>query len=171
MRLVFLANTFASGEKRMAQPEISQGLGSSILRPPVLLSGHAQPAGRSLRWNGLLPWQTRRVHEYVESDLHARPSIRGAAEQAKLSPSYFSRRFRQSFGVTFSQFVARRRIERAQSMMVRSDSSLCQIALDCGFTDQAHFTRTFGGLTGSTPSQWRRSAVQTTGPAKAMGRC
>lgn len=155
----------------MAQHENSQDLGSSVLCLPASLNGHTQPAERSLRWNGLLPWQTRRVHEYVESGLHSRPSIRGAAEQAKLSPSYFSRRFRQSFGVTFSQFVARRRIERAQSMMVRSDSSLCQIALDCGFTDQAHFTRTFGGLTGLTPSQWRRSAVEAIGRVEAMGCC
>ena len=44
-------------------------------------------------------------------------------------------------------------------MIVCGSSSLCQIALACGFNDQAHFTRTFGKLTGSTPSQWRRTAA------------
>ncbi|MDR6624430.1 AraC family transcriptional regulator [Caulobacter segnis] len=111
------------------------------------------------------------MRAYVDGDLGGRPSIRTAAEHAKLSPSYFARRFRQSFGQTFSQFVAHRRIERAQAMMVRSTSSLCQIALDCGFTDQAHFTRTFGGVIGSTPSRWRRSAVSASLKSGAMGTC
>jgi AraC-like DNA-binding protein len=115
------------------------------------------------RWAGLLPWQVKRVSAYVDGQLATRLSIRDAAQHAKLSPSYFSRCFRQCFGLTFSKFVARRRIDRAKSLMVRSSSNLSQIALDCGFTDQAHFTRTFGALTGSTPSQWRRHAAKVSG--------
>ncbi len=146
----------------MTQLQIGDGRGSDALSLPAAFIGHKAPDSGYLRWEGLLPWQARRVREYVESGLDGRPSIKGAAERAKLSPSYFSRRFRQSFGMTFSQFLARRRIARAQSMMILSRSSLGQIALACGFTDQAHFTRTFGGLIGSTPSEWRRSAARPT---------
>jgi AraC family transcriptional regulator len=155
----------------MAQLEMTRGLGTDGSRLPPALIEQAASRDASRRWEGLLPWQTRRVRDYVDGGLEGRPSIRGAAEHARLSPSYFSRRFRQSFGVTFSRFVAHRRIERAQSMMVRSSSSLCQIALACGFTDQAHFTRTFGGVTGSTPSQWRRIAVRSGGQIEAMASC
>ncbi|MBI1685603.1 helix-turn-helix transcriptional regulator [Caulobacter hibisci] len=144
----------------MAQAELTRGLDADAARRPPAAIGEAALSAASPRWEGLLPWQARRVRDYVDGGLDGRPSIRGAAEQARLSPSYFSRRFRQSYGVTFSRFVAHRRIERAQSMMVGSSSSLCQIALACGFTDQAHFTRTFGGLIGATPSQWRRIAVR-----------
>lgn len=153
----------------MTHPEIIPGLGADVARLAPLLAGQAAPAV-SPRWEGLLPWQARRVRDYVDGGLHGRPSIKGAAEHARLSPGYFSRRFRQSFGVTFSRFVAHRRIERAQSMMVRSTTSLCQIALACGFTDQAHFTRTFGGVTGSTPSQWRRTA-RSFDQVSAAGSC
>lgn len=120
------------------------------------------------RWKSLQPWQARRVREYVEGGLAGRLSIRNAAERARLSPNYFSRRFRQSFGVTFARFVAERRIERAQDMM-RSSGSLAQIALACGFTDQAHFTRSFGRLTGSTPSEWRRTAAASPASADRRG--
>ena len=153
----------------MTQSEIIRGLGVDVAHLTPLLTGQATPIV-SPRWEGLLPWQARRVRDYVDGGLHGRPSIKGAAEHARLSPSYFSRQFRQSFGVTFAQFVAHRRIERAQSMMVRSTSSLCQIALACGFTDQAHFTRTFGGVTGSTPSKWRRTA-RSFDQAGAVGSC
>lgn len=154
----------------MAQPDIIQVLGADIAALPAALGGRSASAAAP-RWEGLLPWQARRVRDYVDGGLHERPSIKGAAEHARLSPSYFSRRFRQSFGVTFSRFVAHRRIERAQSLMVRSTSSLCQIALACGFTDQAHFTRTFGGVTGSTPSQWRRTVGRSFERAETLGSC
>lgn len=145
----------------MAQIEIAAALGASIT--PLI------PAAPS-QWEGLLPWQARRVRDYIDGDLASRLSIRGAAAHAKLSPGYFSRRFRQSFGLTFSRFVARRRIEHAQAMMTKTSSSLCQIALACGFTDQAHFTRTFGALTGSTPSKWRRMAALGQ-QVEVMGSC
>lgn len=155
----------------MAQIEITRGPGAELVRHAPAPVEHPATPVEPPRWEGLLPWQARRVRDYVDSDLGGRLSIRTAAQRAKLSPSYFSRRFRQSFGVTFSRFVAHRRIELAQSMMVLGATSLCQIALACGFTDQAHFTRTFGGLTGSTPSQWRRTAALEGRSAEAIGSC
>lgn len=108
---------------------------------------------------GLLPWQVNRVRTYVDEALNGRIALADAARQARLSAGYFSRCFRRSFGLTFSQFVARERIERAVRLMATSPSSLSAIALACGFADQAHFTRTFGAVTGSTPGRWRRQTI------------
>ena len=147
----------------MGQTQFIQVNGGDMVgRPPLRAVVSSVPATPA-HWEGLLPWQVKRVRAYIDGQLATRPSIRAAAEHARLSPGYFSRRFRQCFGLTFAKFVAHRRIERAKSLMLRSSMSLSQIALDCGFTDQAHFTRTFGGLTGSTPSQWRRHAVRAGG--------
>jgi AraC-like DNA-binding protein len=110
------------------------------------------------RWAGLLPWQVKRVRDYVDADLHGPVSLSMAASRARLSPGYFSRCFRQSFGVTFSRFVAARRVERARGLLVGGAGKLCEIALACGFADQAHFTRTFGDLMGCAPGRWRRQA-------------
>lgn len=120
---------------------------------------------REGRWEGLLPWQTKRVRDYVDADLHGPVSLSAAACHARLSPSYFSRRFRRSFGVTFSRFVAARRIERAQDLMLGEAGNLCQIALACGFADQSHFTRTFSNLMGCSPARWRRQASTAREPA------
>lgn len=111
------------------------------------------------RWKGLLPWQVKRVRDYVDADLHGRVSLSMAAGHARLSPNYFSRCFRRSFGVTFSRFVAGRRVERAQGLMTGGVDKLCQIALACGFADQAHFTRTFGDHLGCPPARWRREVA------------
>lgn len=129
------------------------GIGLSLGPGPRTQS---EPHSREGRWEGLLPWQAKRVCDYVEASLHDRVSVSGAAGQARLSTSYFSRRFRLSFGLTFARFVATRRIERALKLMADTPDNLCEIALACGFADQSHFTRTFSNLTGCSPARWRR---------------
>lgn len=126
---------------------------------PCLASTHFTPAPRE----ALLPWQAKRVQDYIDTGLHGRVSLSVAASHARLSPGYFSRCFRQSFGVTFTRFVAGRRIDRAQGLMTGGAAKLCQIALACGFADQAHFTRTFANLTGCTPARWRRQTAPMAG--------
>jgi len=119
----------------------------------------ANPKESIASCKGLLPWQVKRVRDYVDANLHDRVWVTLAASHARLSPNYFSRCFRQSLGMTFPRFVAGRRIERAQALMIGGVDKLSQIALACGFADQAHFTRTFGNFLGCTPSCWRRRAV------------
>jgi AraC-like DNA-binding protein len=53
-------------------------------------------------------------------------------------------------------YIRRRRVERAQQLMLLSQESLAQIALACGFADQAHYCRVFRSVVGVSPSAWRR---------------
>ncbi|MDT4887607.1 HTH-type transcriptional activator RhaR [compost metagenome] len=48
------------------------------------------------------------------------------------------------------------RVEKAKELMLRTSLNLSQIALDCGFADQSHFSRVFQKMTGLPPSRWRR---------------
>jgi AraC family transcriptional regulator len=52
----------------------------------------------------------------------------------------------------------RRRVERATILMLASNCSLGDIAMQCGFADQAHFSRHFRLVTGVSPAAWRRTA-------------
>ncbi|HXK39796.1 MAG TPA: helix-turn-helix transcriptional regulator [Candidatus Paceibacterota bacterium] len=78
---------------------------------------------------------------------------------ARLSPCHFSRVFRESFGCSPHGYISRRRVEHAQGLMLSGDAPLSQIALDCGFADQAHFSRTFRSIVGESPRTWRRVRV------------
>lgn len=100
---------------------------------------------------GLLPWQSRRVGRYVDEHLDRRIALAETAEQGRLSPSHFSRCFRASFGAPFTKYVTRKRIERARWLMMTSEQSLGEIALACGFADQAHFTRAFTSCPAARP--------------------
>ncbi|MBP0595698.1 helix-turn-helix transcriptional regulator [Paraburkholderia sp. LEh10] len=115
-----------------------------------------QESSRHQRRTGLAPWQMRRIVDFLEANLGANPSILDLARQCELSASYFAEAFRQSTGVSPHQWLLRRRIERAKSMLRNTDSSLASIALDCGFFDQSHFSRVFARLQGCAPKDWRR---------------
>jgi len=62
-----------------------------------------------------------------------------------------------SFGVSCYRWLLNTRVERAQDLLVRSDSSLVEIASQRGFGDQAAFTRAFSRLVGVAPGRRRRA--------------
>jgi AraC family transcriptional regulator len=78
------------------------------------------------------------------------------AEAVRMSTSHFSRAFRRSVGEPPARYLRRYRLKRAREMMVSTSKSLSEIALNCGFSDQPHFTRTFSRMVGISPAAWRR---------------
>jgi AraC-like DNA-binding protein len=105
---------------------------------------------------GLAPWQARRVAAHIDKHLATTIRMKDLTELTGLSTSYFSRAFKDSFGRSPYAYVIQRRMERAQEMMLASDEPLCQIALACGLSDQAHFSRLFRREIGLSPNMWRR---------------
>jgi AraC family transcriptional regulator len=115
---------------------------------------------------GLARWQLRRVIDFVEANLGHTIRMSDVAAKAGLSTSYFFHAFRSTVGESPYAYVVRRRIERAQELMLRTEKTLSEIALDCGLSDQAHLTRRFKRIAGMSPGAWRRlrKALQTSSP-------
>jgi AraC-like DNA-binding protein len=105
----------------------------------------------------LAAWQERRAKELLSERLGTNVSLRRLADECGLSVSHFIRAFRKSTGLPPHQWQLRLRIERAKDLMIKSDTPLSQVALDCGFVDQSHFTRVFARAVGATPSVWRKA--------------
>jgi AraC family transcriptional regulator len=105
---------------------------------------------------GLAAWQLLRVRAFIESNLHRTIHIRDLSAVARRSPAHFSRKFKLAVGESPHAYVVRRRLERACHLMMTSASSLSQIALSVGFSDQAHLCRLFRQAFGQSPASWRR---------------
>jgi AraC family transcriptional regulator len=104
----------------------------------------------------LVAWQVNRVRAYVDDRLETSIRIRDLAAVARRSTAYFSRAFKATFGETPHAFIVGRRLNRAAELMLTSDDSLSQVALACGFADQAHLCKMFRQRHGQSPAVWRR---------------
>ena len=104
---------------------------------------------------GLTPERYRRVLDYIAECYGERIALDDLASLVAVSPSYFTRLFRERSGLPPMQFVTAFRIERAKEQLADRDRPMIGIALSCGFADQAHFSRTFKRVVGLTPKAFR----------------
>ena len=116
-------------------------------------------ASEELRRNGgLTHWQLRRVCDAMQERLNFNHSIGGLAIECGLSSRQFARAFKETTGFTPHQWLMSRRIERSRELLAQTNLNLVDIALECGFVDQSHFSRVFAQFQKQTPAKWRRLA-------------
>ena len=97
----------------------------------------------------------RRVLEYIEAHLGTDLALEQLARAASMNLFAFVRHFKQRTGLPPHQYVLRRRIDRARSLLADTDLSIVEIALRCGFGDQSSFTTAFRRRTRLTPGGYR----------------
>lgn len=124
-----------------------------LLRLSQLNKGDGQAPKRG----GLAPWQLRRAIEYLQDHLAEDVSLQALADLTQLSQSYFSRAFKTSTGLPPHQWLMKARFARAKQLLIEGRFPLAEIALDVGFCDQAHFTRSFSRAIGVSPGAWQRT--------------
>jgi transcriptional regulator GlxA family with amidase domain len=105
---------------------------------------------------GLAPGALRRVREYIAQHLAENIGSDALAQIAGLSTGHFNRAFKQSTGDSPHHYIIRHRVAWAKVLLIETSRILADIALDAGFADQSHFSRTFVAVTGETPSACRR---------------
>lgn len=109
---------------------------------------------------GLAAWQVKRVQDFIEASLDRPVRLSDLATLTRVSRSHFSRAFLVSFEETPHSYMVRRRLERSLGLMQDADRSLCEVAIESGFSDQAHFNRVFKQRLGRSPGAWRRAHQQ-----------
>ncbi len=85
-------------------------------------------------------------------------SVADLAHAAGLSPSHFSREFRRAFGESPHVYLLTRRLERAASMLQRTDHSVADICVAVGLSSVGSFTTTFTRVYGKSPTAYRAEA-------------
>lgn len=132
---------------------------SAIERAAVLLEEQMRPRAHlpERASGGLLAWQVRKVREYVDARIAERILVSDLGVLVGLSEAHFSRSFKRACGIAPHAFVLHRRLELAARLMLESPASLTDIALHCGFTDQAHLCNQFKHSMGESPAAWRRA--------------
>lgn len=93
--------------------------------------------------------------DYIYAHIKERITIEELAEHTKLSPSYLSKLFKKELGISISDYIREKKIEKSQNLLKFCDYSLVDIANYLSFSSQSHFIQSFKQLVGMTPKKYR----------------
>lgn len=113
----------------------------------------AELAGRAAQQESHLIYEIAR---YLQSRIDQDISVQEVAAHFYLSREYVSRRFKQEFGETISDFLLRHRMERAQTLLLNPALKIAQIAHMTGYEDEKYFSKVFKKTFGQSPAEYRK---------------
>lgn len=100
---------------------------------------------------------TEQVCQYVRQNYSAPVSLSTLAELVHTNPSYLSRVFKESTGISLVSYINQVRIEAAKYMLTDTDELVVDIASACGFNYVPHFNKIFKKMTGMSPVQYKKA--------------
>ncbi|TPL32841.1 helix-turn-helix transcriptional regulator [Mesorhizobium sp. B2-4-6] len=103
--------------------------------------------------------QLSSFHQIIEARMQQKLSLSDLAEGSGLSTSHFAHLFKNATGKTPYQYLLESRIQRARYLLARTSMPIVQIATECGFADQVHFSRAFSKVVGQPPGAFRKASV------------
>ena len=125
-------------------------LESNVLELLGAVAGSESEENTAPSWLGRVK---ERMHEEFRDEIR----MRDLAGDAGVHPVHLARAFRKSERLTPGEYLQRVRVRAACHRLREPDHPLVAIAMECGFSDQSHFTRVFHRFTKSTPAQFRRT--------------
>ena len=93
--------------------------------------------------------------DFIYSHLNTRITVQTLSEYTGLSSSYLSRLFKKELGISISDYILEKKIEKSENLLKYSDYSLIDIANYLAFSSQSHFIQTFKKAVGLTPNKYR----------------
>lgn len=100
------------------------------------------------------------VLNYLEENYGSDINSGSAAQELNFNHSYFCRRFKNYFGIKFTDFLRSFRLDKAKSCLKNTEKSITSIALQCGFSNSSHFAYCFKEEYGTTPRDYRKKAKE-----------
>ena len=97
--------------------------------------------------------------EYINNNLHTVIENRNIAARISMSPTNMCRRFRHEMGVSVHDYIARQRLEFACYYLQKTRMRVEEIAARCGFGSVSSFSHFFKSAAGTSPMQYRRTAM------------
>ena len=136
------------------------GADSAGVAEGLCLALLGRASGHVAQERGAPPAWILRARDLLREGCSAPLSIAEIARECGVHPVHLARAFRGHLGCSPGEYLRRMRIERAASLIRTGSGTLAEVALDSGFCDQSHLTRSFRRAHGITPSEYRRSLAR-----------
>lgn len=96
---------------------------------------------------------------WVEDNIMDNPSLIDLSNHVGYSSFYCSSKFHENIGITFKQYISKRRLSLAATEVREEKTKLLDIAIKYGYSSQEAFTRAFVEAFGVTPSKYRKQSI------------
>ena len=96
------------------------------------------------------------IKQYINQHYNEDITRNGLAETVYLNSDYMARLFKKEEGCSITDYVINVRIKKASELLIQSNLSINEIALDCGYDNFAYFSRLFKKITGYAPKEYRK---------------
>lgn len=147
--LNFLYQEFVHQVSTLQQPELLEEHFVAFARNAADIFGH-MAGDMGYR-------QIAEAKQYIADHFHESIQLSEVAKKLYLSTAYFSRLFKEKTGMTFSDYLANCRVERARQLLATTDLSIAEVSAAIGYQEANSFSRLFKARTGQSPSDYRAS--------------
>lgn len=106
------------------------------------------------------PPVVQRAKEFIAQHFFEDISSARLAKELHFSRFYFCTVFKRSTGLTFTEYLARVRVERVKELLLNPNLRVSEIAFQTGFQSLTHFNRVFLKLTGQSPTKFRERLIK-----------
>lgn len=100
------------------------------------------------------------ARHFIEEHKAGPLTLRQVAASAHMSSFYFCKKFKKTTGLTFTEYLARVRVEAAKKRLLNPQARISEVAFEVGFQSITHFNRVFKELVGQCPTEYRTAAPQ-----------
>ena len=108
-----------------------------------------------------VPAKKDKIERYVSCHLYQKISLDEISAYAGMNKTYFCLFFKKHYGMPFTDYINRKRLETASAMLLKPDASIAEVAVACGYPTVTYFNRIFRKFKGMTPSEFRKSKTDT----------
>lgn len=104
-----------------------------------------------------IPSTVQNVVSHINYHYNQTLSLNECARKFSIAPDYLGKLFKKNIGISFNEYLNQTRINQACKLLMATDMSVNEIAVESGYTSTEHFIYTFKKHLGTTPSKYRKS--------------
>lgn len=105
--------------------------------------------------------QVQEAIQFLNNHLHEPVSMRDIADHLHMNASYFSVLFKEQTGLTFSEYLTRKRVQRAKELLSGTRQTIAEISDQVGYQTAKYFVKVFRSIEGMSPGQYRKSVAHS----------
>jgi AraC-like DNA-binding protein len=126
-----------------------------LMETILLLARVSSAPPRPATASAPLRFHADEVMQFIQAHAADELTLPGLASRYGLNPSYFSRLFSASAGMTLVEYINRSRIQKSCQLLKRTEASIVEVAMAVGYNNLSHFNRHFRRVMGKSPREYR----------------